>query len=191
MGGVRVRALQLAVVVVLADGFERVGVQLPRATALVECEQIPVVVLDAGVGHVRRHAERVRGRTAGPLLPVVAHERLVGRTFGQVVRRAHEAVPVVDPAAVEDELREQPVTVEQMRVGRAADLVLAGTVPVQGAYEAFGQPPLHLVDHIVVLVRKRLEDAMPVGCRLGDGGWAERLRFHLASLGNICGCAAT
>ena len=45
---------ELAVEVVLAERLERVGVELPRAAALVEREQVARVVLDAGVGDVRR-----------------------------------------------------------------------------------------------------------------------------------------
>ena len=54
-----------------------------RPTALVEREQVAGVVLNAGVGDVRRHAQRVPERAARPLLSVVAHHRLVGRTFGE------------------------------------------------------------------------------------------------------------
>jgi hypothetical protein len=64
---------------------------------------------------------------------------------------------------VEDELGQERVAVEQVRVRLAANLVLSGAVPVEGPHELRRQSALYFVDVVVVLLEERVEHAVPVG----------------------------
>ena len=153
---------QVAVPGELADGIQRVRVDLDRRAVLLGGQQPAAVPVHVGVGEpARQPGDR---RVVGERVPVGAEQRPPRRPLGHEARRPHVPGPEVAEPVLEPEHRDHAVGVEvEVALGQRGP----GRVrpdPVEGAVQRRGDLPLgHLDPADLALEPHRREPALESG----------------------------
>src|SRR5690606_13671351 len=115
----------------------------------VEGEQMSTGHHDIGVGFLSDFASGIGRRTTRNQCPCGTEwHALVPQAF-LIIRRANITITEARTLAIECDRGEHAVPFEEMIEHCATDLPHAGSVPVHGADETFGQLALYLIDSII------------------------------------------